>query len=81
MQKRWLAVHLLLAFIGAQCGWALSWQSFIDSALLGYLAGTPAQSLYDQLATQEFAQAGTLFQVAGGAPVASQQANAELFAR
>jgi hypothetical protein len=74
-------VHLLLSFMGATLGWAISWRGFIDTALLAYFSGLAAQDLFDALEPAEFAQVGSIFRVAGGAAIESAEVNAEAFAR
>lgn len=72
---------MLLCFMGATLGWSISWQLFIDSVLLAYLAGATAQQLYDQLLPKEFSQAGEIFKAVSSASVAAEKINAEAFAR
>jgi hypothetical protein len=74
-------VRCLLSFMGACMGWACAWEAFIDTALLAYLAGTSAQSLFDALDPEEFSQAGCIFRAAASATVNSDRINAEAFAR
>jgi hypothetical protein len=81
MQARWLAVTMLLCFMGATLGWSISWQLLLDSALLAYLSGATAQQLYDQLLPQEFSQAGEIFKAVSSASVAPERINSEAFAR
>lgn len=81
MQVRWLAVRMLLAFMGAAMGWAYSWRAFVNTALLAYMAGVSAQNLMDQVSQQEFSQAGTMFKAAASATIQSEKINAEAFAR
>lgn len=81
MQVRWLAVHMLLAFMGAAMGWAYSWRAFVNNALLAYMAGVSAQDLMDQVSQQEFSQAGTMFKAAASATIQSEKINAEAFSR
>ena len=81
MQARWLAVHLLLAFMGATLGWAVSWHAFIDTALLAYLSGASAQQLFDALHYDEFAQVGSVLRMETQVAVAPEEANADAFAR
>lgn len=81
MQVRWLAVHMLLAFMGAAMGWAYSWRAFVGKALLAYMAGVSAQDLMDQVSQQEFSQAGTMFKAAASATIQSEKINAEAFSR
>ena len=81
LQARWLAVSLLLSFMGATLGWALSWSHFVDRALLAYLSGFTAQEVFDTLALEEFGQVGSVFRIAQDVSIASDEANAEAFAR
>lgn len=81
VQGRWLAVTLLLCFMGATLGWGISWQLFIDTALLAYLAGASAQEVFDHLDPEEFSQAGEIFKAVSSATVQPEKINAEAFAR
>eukprot|EP00892_Ulva_mutabilis_P009668 jgi/Ulvmu1/7073/UM033_0134.1 len=80
-QIRWLAVRMLLAFMGAAMGWAYSWHMFVNTALLAYMAGVSAEDLMSQVSQQEFSQAGTMFKAAASASIQSEKINAEAFAR
>ena len=81
MQTRWLAVNLLLSFMGATLGWAISWRAFVDTALLAYFSGHSAQEVFDALPYEEFGQVGSVFRVAEQGSTASEEINAEAFAR
>lgn len=81
VQTRWLAVNMLLGFMGAALGWAISWRCFIDTALLAYLSGLTAQEAFDALDVAEFSQAGSILRIASSAEVQPDAANAEVFAR
>lgn len=81
VQARWMAVTMLLCFMGATLGWSISWQLFVDAALLAYLSGVTAQQLYDQLLPKEFSQAGEILKAVSSATVAAEKINAEAFAR
>jgi hypothetical protein len=80
LQGRWLAVTLLLSFMGATLGWSISWHIFIDTALLAYLAGISAQAIFDHLDAEEFSQAGEMFKAVSSASVQPEKINAEAFA-
>lgn len=81
VQARWMSVTMLLCFMGASMGWSISWQLFVDTALLAYLSGATAQQVHDQLKGEEFSQAGTIFQAVSSAGVAAEKINSEAFAR
>jgi hypothetical protein len=80
-QVRWIAVNLLLSFMGATLGWAISWHAFVDTALLAYLSGSSAQDVFDALEFEEFGQVGSVLRVASEVSVAHEEVNAEAFAR
>jgi hypothetical protein len=81
VQLRWMAVNLLLSFMGAALGWCFSWQAFIDKALLAYMSGATAQDIFDALEFEEFSQVGSVLRVAATATVRTERVNAEAFAR
>lgn len=81
VQVRWLAVRALIAFMGACMGWALSWDSFLEACLLAYVAGVPAQALFDAIDIEEFTQAGSVLRAAASAEAGPEHVNGEAFAR
>ena len=72
---------MLLGFMGAALGWAISWRCFMDTALLAYLSGLTAQDAFDALDVAEFSQAGSILRIASSAEVQPDAANAQVFAR
>lgn len=80
-QARWLAVKLLLAFMGATMGWAFSYQVFVDTALLAYLSGASVSEISSCLKQHEFSQAGALLQAASDETARSEAVNADAYCR
>ena len=59
-QVQWLAIQLLVAFMGATLGWAVSFNTFVETALLAYLSGAAASELFEAVDEQHFALTGQL---------------------
>jgi len=79
--RRRMAVHLLVAFMGAILGSSYSQRQFIAAAADAYDSGFAAAELFNELADDEFLQVGGLLPVGGPEPGAERAITRQLFAR